>query len=60
MKRTSFAKDACPVARSVGAVGDWWSLLIVRDAFVGNKLSHPASMRASARIGKPERKVRSS
>jgi DNA-binding HxlR family transcriptional regulator len=37
MKRTSFAKDECPVARSVEAVGDWWSLLIVRDAFVGKK-----------------------
>ena len=37
MKRTSFAKDACPVARSVESVGDWWSLLIVRDAFVGKK-----------------------
>jgi DNA-binding HxlR family transcriptional regulator len=37
MKRTSFAKDSCPVARSVDAVGDWWSLLIVRDAFVGRR-----------------------
>jgi len=37
MKRTSFAKDECPVARSVEAVGDWWSLLIVRDAFVGKR-----------------------
>jgi DNA-binding HxlR family transcriptional regulator len=37
MKRTSFAKDECPVARSVEAVGDWWSLLIVRDAFTGTK-----------------------
>jgi len=37
MKRTSFAKDRCPVARSVEAVGDWWSLLIVRDAFTGKK-----------------------
>jgi DNA-binding HxlR family transcriptional regulator len=37
MKRTSFAKAECPVARSVEAVGDWWSLLIVRDAFVGKK-----------------------
>ena len=37
MKRTSFAKDECPVARSVEAVGDWWSLLIVRDAFTGKK-----------------------
>ena len=37
MKRTSFAADACPVARSLDAVGDWWSLLIVRDAFTGKK-----------------------
>ena len=37
MKRTSFAKDRCPVARSLEAVGDWWSLLIVRDAFTGKK-----------------------
>ena len=37
MKRTSFAKDECPVARSVETVGDWWSLLIVRDAFLGKR-----------------------
>jgi DNA-binding HxlR family transcriptional regulator len=37
MKRTSFAKGGCPVARSVETVGDWWSLLIVRDAFTGKK-----------------------
>ena len=35
MKRTSLAEDTCPVARSLDAVGDWWSLLIVRDAFDG-------------------------
>ena len=37
MRRTSFAGDECPVARSVEAVGDWWSLLVVRDAFIGKK-----------------------
>ena len=37
MKRTSFTEDECPVARSVEAVGDWWSLLVVRDAFTGKK-----------------------
>ena len=37
MKRTCFARDECPVARSVGVVGDWWSLLIVRDAFTGKR-----------------------
>lgn len=37
MKRTSLAKDRCPIARSLDTVGDWWSLLIVRDAFVGKR-----------------------
>jgi DNA-binding HxlR family transcriptional regulator len=35
MRRTSFAKADCPVARSLDAIGDWWSLLIIRDAFLG-------------------------
>lgn len=35
MRRKSFDQDACPVARSLDAVGDWWSLLIVRDALRG-------------------------
>lgn len=37
MKRTSSTADVCPVARSLEAVGDGWSLLIVRDAFAGKK-----------------------
>jgi DNA-binding HxlR family transcriptional regulator len=37
MKRTRFTNDECPVAQSVDAVGDWWSLLIVRDAFTGKR-----------------------
>jgi DNA-binding HxlR family transcriptional regulator len=35
MKRTGFGKADCPVARALDAIGDWWSLLIVRDAFDG-------------------------
>lgn len=35
VKRTSMEGDDCPVARSLDAIGDWWSLLIVRDAFDG-------------------------
>jgi DNA-binding HxlR family transcriptional regulator len=35
MKRTSFEKAECPIARSLDALGDWWSLLIIRDAFLG-------------------------
>jgi DNA-binding HxlR family transcriptional regulator len=35
VKRTSFEKAECPVARSLDALGDWWSLLIIRDALMG-------------------------
>jgi DNA-binding HxlR family transcriptional regulator len=37
MKRTSFEAAECPVARSLDAIGDWWSLLIIRDAFLGKR-----------------------
>ena len=35
MRRTSLKAATCPVARSLDVIGDWWSLLIVRDAFRG-------------------------
>jgi len=35
VKRTSLKGAGCPVARSLDAIGDWWSLLIIRDAFDG-------------------------
>jgi len=35
VKRTSFAGDTCPIARSLDAIGDWWSLLILREALFG-------------------------
>jgi DNA-binding HxlR family transcriptional regulator len=35
VKRTSLREADCPVARSLDVIGDWWSLLIVRDAFDG-------------------------
>jgi DNA-binding HxlR family transcriptional regulator len=37
VKRTSFEKAECPIARSLDAIGDWWSLLIIRDAFLGKR-----------------------
>ena len=37
MKRKSLEKDVCPVARSLEAVGDRWSMLIVRQAFAGQR-----------------------
>ncbi|SHJ93463.1 transcriptional regulator, HxlR family [Bradyrhizobium lablabi] len=35
MSRKSLTKDKCPVARSLDIIGDWWALLIVRDALAG-------------------------
>ncbi|UXY09329.1 helix-turn-helix transcriptional regulator [Kosakonia sp. ML.JS2a] len=37
MKRTRLEETFCPVARSLDIIGDWWSLLIVRDALNGIK-----------------------
>ncbi|MFC6644051.1 winged helix-turn-helix transcriptional regulator [Granulicella cerasi] len=35
MQRKCLADAQCPIARSLDAIGDWWSLLIVRDALRG-------------------------
>src|SRR5882757_8003489 len=35
VKRTSLEKAECPIARSLDVIGDWWSLLIIRDALNG-------------------------
>src|ERR1700754_2242434 len=37
MKRTSLEGDLCAIARSLDVIGDWWSLLIIRDAIGGSK-----------------------
>ncbi|WP_326914706.1 winged helix-turn-helix transcriptional regulator [Sphingopyxis chilensis] len=34
-KRTDLGTTQCGIARSLGVIGDWWSLLIIRDAFIG-------------------------
>lgn len=34
-QRKSFENMPCPVARSLERVGEWWSMLILRDAFYG-------------------------
>lgn len=43
MKRTRLENSSCPIARSLDVIGDWWSLLIVRDALGGD----PALQRIS-------------
>jgi DNA-binding HxlR family transcriptional regulator len=37
MQRKSFVDMQCPIARSLERVGEWWSILILRDAFLGLK-----------------------
>lgn len=37
MRRTSLDTADCPIARALDVIGDWWSLLIVRDALGGPK-----------------------
>jgi DNA-binding HxlR family transcriptional regulator len=37
VKRTSMEHADCPIARSLDAIGDWWSLLIIRDALLGRR-----------------------
>ena len=35
VKRISHRDARCPIARPLDAIGDWWSLLIIRDVFDG-------------------------
>jgi DNA-binding HxlR family transcriptional regulator len=35
MRHTSLAAMPCPIARSLDRVGEWWSILILRDALRG-------------------------
>ena len=35
MRRKSLEKANCPIARSLERVGEWWSILILRDALHG-------------------------
>jgi DNA-binding HxlR family transcriptional regulator len=35
MERKSFAEMHCSVAQTLEVIGEWWTMLIVRDAFLG-------------------------
>ncbi len=35
MRKASFADMHCSVAQSLEVIGEWWTLLILRDAFLG-------------------------
>jgi DNA-binding HxlR family transcriptional regulator len=40
MQPTSFAARRCPIALSLERVGEWWSIMILRDAFRGSTRFH--------------------
>jgi DNA-binding HxlR family transcriptional regulator len=35
LKRRSFEADVCATARTLDVIGDWWSILIIRDTLGG-------------------------
>jgi DNA-binding HxlR family transcriptional regulator len=35
MQRTSFDQVACSIARTVDAIGEWWTPLVLRDIMIG-------------------------
>jgi DNA-binding HxlR family transcriptional regulator len=35
--RRRFQRDNCSIARSLEILGDWWTLLVVREAFLGTR-----------------------
>lgn len=37
MSRKRFTEMNCPAARALDEIGDWWTLLIIREAFYGTR-----------------------
>ena len=37
MRRTRFDRWPCPIARTPDLIGDWWTPLIMREAFLGRR-----------------------
>ncbi|MGT2431721.1 winged helix-turn-helix transcriptional regulator [Cupriavidus basilensis] len=35
MQRKTFRNMQCPIARGLERVGEWWSMLLMREAFYG-------------------------
>ena len=36
MRKKDLSQRACPIARALDVVGEWWALLVVRDALLGH------------------------
>jgi DNA-binding HxlR family transcriptional regulator len=37
VKRTPFTGQACPIARTVDLLGDWWTPLVLRELYYGRR-----------------------
>lgn len=37
MRRTSFSSAPCPIARTTDLMGDWWTPIVMREAFLGRR-----------------------
>jgi DNA-binding HxlR family transcriptional regulator len=37
VRRTRFDEWPCPIARTVDLIGDWWTPLVMREAFLGRR-----------------------
>ena len=37
MRRTRFDDASCPIARTTDLMGDWWTPLVMREAFFGRR-----------------------
>lgn len=37
MRRTKFDNASCPIARATDLIGDWWTPLVLREAFYGRR-----------------------
>ncbi|MCZ6830066.1 MAG: helix-turn-helix domain-containing protein [Gammaproteobacteria bacterium] len=52
MVKKSFSNMACSLARALGIIGEWWSMLIVRDFFLGNGVRRFEQLRDSLGISR--------
>ena len=40
MRRKTFARMNCSIARALELIGEWWTMLILREAFLGTRRFH--------------------
>ena len=52
MVKKSFSDMACTLAQALDVIGEWWSMLIVRDFFLGNGVRRFEQLRDSLGISR--------